>query len=145
MNRFHSKIVMTYVKVQTVWGDTESDFVAGLDMVRAWERWADAYNERIQDAIDEASASSSSSSSSHPPPKALVYVPRAVSWKVASILGPNAVANTLLALALAFCVVLFATFNWIIAVLSVVNVGFIVTIIFGCFFAPGIFLSPALL
>ena len=124
---------MTYVKVQTTYATTDRDFIGGLKMVKAWEDWADDYNE----AVAATAAAAPPSAGAFVPPKAMVYVPTAGIWKMTVILGQNAVANTLLALALAFCVVLGATFNWIIAAIAVVNVGFIVTIIFGCFFAFG--------
>ena len=91
-------------------------------MVRKWDEWAKAYNAYIAGCTGN---------------KAMIYIPRAVTWRMTELLTPNAISNTCLSLGLAYLVLLGATMNWIISTLAVLNVGMIVTMIFGCMYAFG--------
>ena len=88
-----------------------------MKMVRKWDDWARDYNTYVAGCAGN---------------KAMVYIPRAVTWRMTELLTPNAISNTCLSLALAYLVLLGATMNWIISTLAVANVGCIVTMIFGC-------------
>lgn len=112
----YERIVMTYIKVQTTLSEYENDFEKGLDLVKAWDDWKDEYNKRVGAAGGT---------------KAQIYIPTAYDWVVTSRLAPNAIQNTIISLALAFVVLLLATTNWIMASLAIMNVGLIVTVIFG--------------
>ena len=58
---------MTYVKVQTTYATTDRDFIGGLKMVKAWEDWADDYNE----AVAATAAAAPPSAGAFVPPKAM--------------------------------------------------------------------------
>jgi hypothetical protein len=58
--------------VQTTISENDADFVAGLELVAKWDKWADRYNKRMK--------SLAASVGEPEPTKAMIYIPQAVNW-----------------------------------------------------------------
>lgn len=64
------------------------------------------------------------------------YISQAPIWRQTEELIPSAVRGVLLSLALAYLVLVIAAHNYIAAALAILNIGMIVTIIFGFMYIP---------
>jgi hypothetical protein len=66
------RTVMNFVKVQTTLSENDNDFIAGLEFIDKWDKWAHRYNKHMKNLADQVGLPA--------PPEALVYIPSAVNW-----------------------------------------------------------------
>jgi len=108
------KIAMTEISAQTTLNIFDKDAWAGMSFVEAWDDWAAEYNERT-----ESSA------------KVMVQIETAPKWKQTILLMPAAINGVVLSLFLSWCVLVFATENYLIATFAALTIAMIVVIVFG--------------
>jgi multidrug efflux pump subunit AcrB len=69
--------------------------------------------------------------------KCFVYISDTTDWLTTKLLYKNAVDNTIQSMILCFIIILLATENWILALLTSFNIASIVMVIFGIIYAAG--------
>lgn len=117
-----SRVSANWIQVQTTMSAHESDFLTGMEMVRAWDDWMEVYNNHVKE------------NGGH---KAMIFIPQATTWRSTELLGPSAISNTVLSLVLAFLILILCTGNYIVAVLAITTVSSIVIMIFGILYIFG--------
>ena len=117
-NKFE-RIAMAEITVQTQLDVFATDAWKGMDMVKAWDDWADSSNSNL-----DAGGSSGMS-------KVMVYCSSAPKWRQTILLMPAAIQGVVLSLVLSWMVLVVACENWILASLAIMTITMIVTIVFG--------------
>ena len=129
-SRNFERFGMLTVTVETVLPRTETNHVRGLAMSAKWAQFVDKYNK------------AHGSSSARRGLDVMVHISAAPSWTVTEMMLPSAVNGTLLSMGLAYVILVFAASNWFAAAMAILNIGMIVTVIFGFIKMSGWGLGP---
>ena len=119
-----NRIVSTVVSVSLSRSSLTTSYDKGLEIVDAWENWADKYNHWVEKNTESQM-------------KCFVYISDTTDWLVTKLLYKNALDNTIQSMILCFIIILLATENWILALLTSFNIASIVIVIFGIIYAAG--------
>jgi hypothetical protein len=115
-NKF-SRIGLTEITIQTDFNVFDTDAWKGMDMVHAWEEWAEEYNARYANEIGAA--------------KLMVHCPSSPKWRQTILLAPAAISGVLVSLIISWVILCLSCENWILASLAMLVITCITVVVFG--------------